>query len=364
MTEEELKEICENIQAANSSAIDAARKYQDTLAKPPQSLGVLEDIAIKLSGITGKIKNTIENRRIVVFAADNGVVLEGVSVTPQSVTLSQAINMTRYLTGMSSLAKHFGNQVEVVDVGIAANCPCDKVLNRKIAFGTKNLHKEPAMTKAQALKAIEIGMERAKKAKEDGIDILGCGEMGIGNTTTSSAVLAALTNLSVEEVTGRGGGLTDSAFENKKRIIKEALLLHKPDKNDVLDVLSKVGGFDIAAMCGFFLGAAKEKIPVVIDGFISIVAALCAYRLCPICVDYFFPSHGSFEIGYKTAAAEMGLKAFLQLSMRLGEGSGCPLAFEIIDAACAFTNEMATFEQAAINDDYLEEIRDKDSFTV
>ena len=192
--------------------------------------------------------------------------------------------------------------------------------------------------------------------------ILGAGEMGIGNTTTSAAVLAALTGLPVEAVTGRGGGMTDAGFLRKKQVITDALALHCPDKNDVLDVLCKVGGLDIAAMCGVFLGAARQRLPVVIDGFISVVAALCARRLCPAAGDYFFASHASHEVGYAAAVKELGLEPWLHLGMRLGEGSGCPIAFRVMEAACATAEGMATFEGAAIDDSYLDDIRGKDCF--
>ena len=192
---------------------------------------------------------------------------------------------------------------------------------------------------------------------------MGVGEMGIGNTTTASAVLSVLLDTYIEKVTGRGGGLTDTAFQKKKQVIERAIKINRPNKKDVTDVLSKVGGFDIAAMCGAFLGAAASKKPVVIDGFISVAAALCAARLCPDSVNYMIASHNSFEIGYVLAINELGLAPMLDLDMRLGEGSGCPLAFQIVDAACSIINKMATFEDADINDDYLEEIRQGDKFT-
>ena len=217
------------------------------------------------------------------------------------------------------------------------------------------------MTRQQAVQAILTGIELAA---DTDADVLGIGEMGIGNTTTSAAVLSVLLDADVEAVTGRGGGITDQSFLKKKLVVKTAIEVNQPDKNDVIDVLAKVGGFDIAAMCGGFIGAAATGRPVVIDGYISAVAALCAYRLCPNAVQYFVPSHASFEIGYKLAMEAMGLEPMFLLGMRLGEGSGCPLAFQILDAACAIINDMATFEQAGINDDYLEEIREGDKFTV
>nr|MCR4892624.1 nicotinate-nucleotide--dimethylbenzimidazole phosphoribosyltransferase [Lachnospiraceae bacterium] len=311
----------------------------------------------QLSGITGKLRNRISKKRIIVLCADNGVVEEGVSCTPQTVTASQAVNMTKHLTGMSSMAKHFGCEVEVVDVGICTPYDCPLILNRRIKNGTENLYKEPAMTRQEALDAIGAGIERAIAAGEDEVSVIGVGEMGIGNTTTSSAVLSVLTGLNAEQVTGRGGGLTDQDFQKKKDVIDGAIALHKPKPDDPVDVLSKVGGLDLAAMCGVFLGAAYKRIPVVIDGFISVVAALCAARLCPEVKDFLFPSHASKELGYQLAMNELGMNPYLLLNMRLGEGSGCPLAFEILDAACALMNGMATFDGAGINDEYLTEIR-------
>ena len=363
-TEQKLIEVINSVGELDREAMSACEKRQAQLAKPPGSLGKLEDLSVQLAGITGKVKNTVDKRRIIVMCADNGVFEEGVSSSPQSVTLSQTINLTKGITGCSCLAKHFGCEIAVCDVGVNAIINVPEVIDRKIAMGTKNIVKEPAMTRQQAVTAILTGVEMADIAAKDGMQIIGVGEMGICNTTTSSAVLAVLTGCTAEEVTGRGGGITDAAFEKKKQVINSAIKLHKPDKNDCVDVLSKVGGFDIAAMCGVFLGCAKNRIPVVVDGFISIVAALCAVRLCENVRGYLVPSHHSFEVGYKIAADELDFDAYLMLGMRLGEGSGCPIAFEIVDAACAVINTMATFEEAEINDDYLTEIRKTDSFTV
>ena len=350
-----------NIQPLDEAAMAKARERQAQLAKPPGSLGRLEELSIQLAGITGKVHNKIEKKHLLVFAADNGVVEEGVSSAPQSVTLMQTINLTRHKTGASTLCKHFGCEITVCDVGVNADIKEPKVLNRKIAYGTQNIVKGPAMTRAQAEQAILIGYELAKVTDAD---VMGIGEMGIGNTTTSSAVLSVLLDADVDAVTGRGGGITDQSFLKKKQVIKDAIAINNPNKNDVIDVLAKVGGFDIAAMCGAFIGCAAIRRPVVIDGFISAVAALCAYKLYPNAVQYFIPSHASYEIGYKLAMDAMNLQPLFLLGMRLGEGSGCPLAFEILDAACAIINDMATFDQAGIDDGYLDEIRQGDKFSV
>ena len=344
----------------DKTAMDAARLRQAQLAKPPGSLGRLEELSIQLAGITGKVRNQIKKKHLLVFAADNGVVSEGVSSAPQSVTLQQAINLTRAKTGASTLCKHFGCDITVCDVGVNADIKDTKVLNRKIAYGTQNIIQGPAMTREQAMQAIAIGIELAMETEAD---VIGIGEMGIGNTTTSSAVLSVLLDTDVDTVTGRGGGITDQSFQKKKQVIRTAIEINQPDKQDVVDVLSKVGGFDIAAMCGAFIGCAATHRPVVIDGFISAVAALCAYKLCPNAVHYFIPSHASYEIGYRLSMEAMELQPIFQLGMRLGEGSGCPLAFEVLRAACAIINDMATFDEAGINDDYLTEIRRGDKFT-
>ena len=349
------------IEPLDETAMTAARERQAQLAKPPGSLGRLEDLSVQLAGITGKVHNRIEKKHLLVFAADNGVVAEGVSSAPQSVTLMQTINLTRHKTGASTLCKHFGCEITVCDVGVNAEIKEPKVLNRKIAFGTGNILHGPAMTRQQCIKAIQTGFALAQ---ETDADVIGIGEMGIGNTTTSSAVLSVLLEADVEAVTGRGGGITDQSFLRKKQVIKDAIAINQPDKTDVIDVLAKVGGFDIAAMCGAFLGCAEKRCPVVIDGFISAVAALCAYKLCPEAVGYFIPSHASYEIGYRLAMDAMGLQPIFLLGMRLGEGSGCPLAFEVLRAACSIINDMATFDQAGIDDGYLDEIRQGDKFSV
>ena len=357
----ELQEVIRSVAPLDEAAMTKARERQAQLAKPPGSLGRLEELSIQLAGISGQVHNKIEKKHLLVFAADNGVVAEGVSSAPQSVTLMQTINLTRHKTGASTLCKHFGCEITVCDVGVNADIKEPKVLNKKIAYGTQNIVHGPAMTRQQAVQAILTGIELAQNTDAD---VLGIGEMGIGNTTTSSAVLAVLLDADVDTVTGRGGGITDASFLKKKQVIKTAIEVNQPNKNDMIDVLAKVGGFDLAAMCGAFIGAAATRRPVVIDGFISAVAALCAYQLCPNVRGYLIPSHASYEIGYRLAMDAMGLQPLFLLGMRLGEGSGCPLAFEVLSAACAILNDMATFDQAGIDDGYLDEIRKGDKFTV
>lgn len=358
--QKELDALVREVLPLDRSAMTAAEEYQARLAKPPGSLGRLEEISIQLAGITGHVHNALNKKQLLVFAADNGVVAEGVSSAPQSVTKQQTINLMRGKTGAAVLAKHFGCGLTVCDVGVNADIYESAVLNRKIAYGTQNICTGPAMTREQTLQAILTGAEIARTVDAD---VIGVGEMGIGNTTTSSAVLAVLLGADVEAVTGRGGGITEESFRKKKAVIRTAIEVNRPDRDDVVGVLSKVGGFDLAAMCGAFLGAAAARRPAVIDGLISAAAALCAVRLCPNVRGYLVPSHASFEIGCRLAMEAMDLRPLFDLGMRLGEGSGCPLAFQVLDAACAVINDMATFDEAGINDDYLDEIRRGDQFT-
>lgn len=358
--QKELDALVREALPLDRSAMTAAEEYQARLAKPPGSLGRLEEISIQLAGITGRVHNALNKKQLLVFAADNGVVAEGVSSAPQSVTKQQTINLMRGKTGAAVLAKHFGCGLTVCDVGVNADIYESTVLNRKIAYGTQNICTGPAMTREQTLQAILTGAEIARTVDAD---VIGVGEMGIGNTTTSSAVLAVLLGADVEAVTGRGGGITEESFRKKKAVIRTAIEVNRTDRDDVVGVLSKVGGFDLAAMCGAFLGAAAARRPAVIDGLISAAAALCAVRLCPNVRGYLVPSHASFEIGYRLAMEAMDLRPLFDLGMRLGEGSGCPLAFQVLDAACAVINDMATFDEAGINDDYLDEIRRGDQFT-
>ena len=358
--QKEVDALVREVLQLDCGAMTAAEEYQARLAKPPGSLGRLEEISIQLAGITGRVHNALNKKQLLVFAADNGVVAEGVSSAPQSVTKQQTINLMRGKTGAAVLAKHFGCGLTVCDVGVNADIYESAVLNRKIAYGTQNICTGPAMTREQTLQAILTGAEIARTVDAD---VIGAGEMGIGNTTTSSAVLAVLLGTDVEAVTGRGGGITEESFRKKKAVIRTAIEVNRPDRDDVVGVLSKVGGFDLAAMCGAFLGAAAARRPAVIDGLISAAAALCAVRLCPNVRGYLVPSHASFEIGYRLAMEAMDLRPLFDLGMRLGEGSGCPLAFQVLDAACAVINDMATFDEAGINDDYLDEIRRGDQFT-
>ncbi|CAM2964499.1 nicotinate-nucleotide--dimethylbenzimidazole phosphoribosyltransferase [Hathewaya histolytica] len=353
-----LKETLKNIEPAYEPWVKKAWERLDSLTKPIASLGELECIVAKMAGIKGKINNKINKKNIVIMCADNGVVEEGVSSCPQELTYIVSNNFTRGITGVNVLSDFAGSDITVVDVGIIKDVDNPKIINKKVRYSTDNMVKGPAMTREDVIKAIEAGIETVDKLVLEGYDLFGTGEMGIGNTTTSAAVASVLCDIDVELCTGKGSALTENAFDNKKDIIKKAIEINNPDKNDVIDVLSKVGGLDIAGLCGCFLGAAKNRMPIVIDGFIASAAALCAFRLNPNVKDFIFPSHLSAEPGADFIMKEMGLSPMLNLRMRLGEGTGCTLAFNIIEAGLHMINHMGTFEKAGIVTDYLVEMRD------
>ena len=359
-----LRNYLSQIKNLNADAMVKARARLDTLAKPPGSLGKLEDIAVRLAGISGDMFYDTGKRCVIIMSSDNGVVEEGVASAPQAVTYVQTENFARGLTGVAVIAKTFNTDLIVVDMGINAEISNPLVKNRKIRKSTWNIAKREAMTYDEALQALITGIETAIQAVKDGYMLLGAGEMGIGNTTTSAAVLCALTGIPVEHATGKGAGLKEEAYRHKVEVIRKALENNRPDLSDPVDVLAKVGGFDIAAMAGVFIGGAYMKVPVVIDGFISMVAALVASRLNPLVKEYMFASHASYEQGFTYAEQALGIEAPLNLNMRLGEGSGCPLMFAMIDAACAVIRDMGTFEQANIDEKYLDEIKDGDNFSV
>lgn len=373
-----LAELLSKIGKLDEIQMEEAKYRQDYLVKPPGSLGRLEDISVKIAGIYGKVKTPIEKFAIAIMCADNGVVEEGVASAPQSVTLAQTINFTRRLTGVGTMAKHFDIPLLVVDVGVAMDIPDylytdemldennaipRKIVNRRFSNGTRNLAKEDAMTREDAIRAILVGIDSAKAIKDSGADAFGVGEMGIGNTTSSSSVLCALTNLSPEDVVGRGGGLKDEGLQKKIDVVRNAAKRCIENNYDVIDVLASVGGYDICAMVGAFLGAGIYRIPVVVDGVISIVAALVAKELAPNVVNFMFASHKSKEVAYEKAMELLGLYPLFDLNMRLGEGSGCPIAFNILETASTIICDMATFEEGEINDDYMTEIRDKMLFS-
>jgi len=361
---ETLKNYLSSIKSLDTGAMAKAKARLDSLAKPPGSLGKLEDIAIKLAGISGKMNYDTGKRCVIIMSSDNGVVEEGVASAPQAVTCAQTLNFTKGLTGVGVIAKHFNADLIVVDVGVNADIDNTLVRNKKVRKSTWNIARREAMTYDEAVKAILIGIEIALEAVKEGYTLLGAGEMGIGNTTTSSAVLCALTGIAPEQATGKGAGLKEEAYRHKIEVIQKALDINKPEANDPIGVVAKVGGFDIAAMTGIFIGGAYTRTPVVIDGFISMVAALVASRLNPVINDFMFASHVSYEKGFAHAAIALGIEAPLNLNMRLGEGSGCPIMFAIIDTASAVIRDMGSFEQANIDENYLKEINEGDNFSV
>lgn len=354
-----LKSTIQSIAPANIEIKEATKEKWDGMVKPLGSLGTLEELAIKISGITGKIENKMDKKAIVVMASDNGVFEEGVTSTPQIITTLLTEGMVQGITGVATLGRFVGADIVTVDIGLNSDYSHEKVLNRKIAYGTKNFCKGPAMTYEEALQSIEIGIEIGDMLFKEGYDIIGTGELGMGNTTTSAAVLSVFSGLDVSITCGKGAGITEGQYENKKNTILKGIELNKPNKDDPIDVLAKVGGFDIGGMCGLYLSGAKNRIPVVIDGFISSAAALCAVKLNPLVKDYLIPSHLSDEPGAKYMLEQLELQPMLNMKMRLGEGSGCPLAFQIIDAAFYTQEHMGTFQQAMIDSSVLVDIREE-----
>ncbi|NJD03949.1 MAG: nicotinate-nucleotide--dimethylbenzimidazole phosphoribosyltransferase [Ruminiclostridium sp.] len=343
-----LQQALDSISGLHTDFIKKAQARLDNLTKPLGSLGRLEDIVKQIVGISGEVFPRVDKKMVVIMCADNGVLDEGVSSCPRAVTAAVTRNFLKGFTGINVLTGHAGAKICVVDVGVDDDLECDGIINCKIRKGTWNIARGPAMTREEAVKAIEAGIDIVGKLKEQGINLLGTGEMGIGNTTTSSAITAVLTGGPPEELVGRGAGLTREGLDNKISVVKKAIDLNKPDPDDPLDVLSKVGGFDIAGLVGCYIGAAVYRIPVLIDGFISAAAALVAIRMHSGIKDYVLPSHGSAEPGTKAVMKAVGFEPFLNLGMRLGEGTGAALAFHIIDAAFAAYTRMGTFGDANI----------------
>ena len=341
-----LEETMQKIRPVDAAAMAAAKQHWDGLGKPLGSLGRLEKALIQIAGIqrTGDVH--IDRKALVIMCADNGVVEEGVTQCGQEVTATVAENFLDEKSCVAIMCRRAGTKICPVDIGMAVDTP--RVEKRKIAYGTKNMAKEPAMTREQAVAAIEVGIAKAEELHAQGYEILATGEMGIGNTTTSSAMTAVYLGLDVETVTGRGAGLSSHGLQRKIHAIKQAIAVNQPDPEDPLDVLAKVGGLDIAGMCGLFLGGAAQQMPVVMDGFISQVAALTAVRLVPECADYILASHVSEEPGANILLRTLEKDACLTCGMRLGEGSGAVALFPILDFASDIYHKMSTFVQADI----------------
>ncbi len=341
-----LEETIQNIRPVDQAAMEVAKKHWGSLSKPLGSLGRLEDAITQIAGIqrTGAIH--IDRKALVVMCADNGVVEEGVTQCGQEVTATVAENFLDEKSCVAIMCRRAHTKLCPVDVGMAVDTP--RVEKRKTAYGTKNMAKGPAMTKAQAVAAIEAGIAKAEELKNLGYEMLATGEMGIGNTTTSSAMTAVYLGVDVETVTGRGAGLSTEGLQRKIQVIRQAIACNQPDADQPLDVLAKVGGFDIAGMCGVFLGGAALGMPVVMDGFISQVAALTAVRMAPACADYILASHVSGEPAAQLILKTLKKEAFLNCEMRLGEGSGAVALFPLLDFASDIYHKMSTFAQADV----------------
>lgn len=328
-----------------------AQARQDNLTKPQGSLGLLEELSVKVAGIQGLARPKIRDKVIVTMAGDHGVAAEGVSLFPQEVTAQMVYNFLRGGAGINVLARHVGVRVVVVDMGVATDLePHPKLLAKKVAHGTKNMAQGPAMNREEAIWTIEAGIEVVESELSRGMDIVGTGDMGIGNTTPSSAIVAALTGVPVADVTGRGTGIGNEQLAHKVEVIERALAVNRPDPADPLDVLAKVGGLEIGGIAGVILGAAAHRLPVVIDGFISGAGALIAAGLAPQVKDYLIAAHLSVESGHRLVLERLGLAPLLDLNLRLGEGTGAALGISLVEAAVKILDEMATFADAGVSE--------------
>ena len=344
-----LQETLNRIQPVDVELLESAQAKLDNKTKPLGSLGRLEEFARRVAAITGSLAPDTAKKVIFTFAGDHGVVEEGVSAFPKEVTPQMVFNFLRGGAGVNVLARHSGAEVRVVDVGVDFDFePTAGLIINKVSKGTRNFAKGPAMTRAEAIAALEVGIALADRAKAEGVAMLGTGDMGIGNTTPSSAIIAAISGKSVKEVTHRGTGINDTALSNKVRVIEAGLSVNKPDPRDPLDVLAKVGGLEIAGIAGLVLGAAANRLPVVVDGFISTAGALIASELNPHVRDYIFAAHESVEIGHRFMLEHIGADPILDLRLRLGEGTGAALAMGLIEAGVKILKEMATFDEAGV----------------
>lgn len=346
-----LTDTINNIRPLNEQAKAKAQERQDNLTKPQGSLGRLEELSIQLAGIQGKTIPRIKNKAIVVMAGDHGVVAEKVGNWPQEVTAQMVLNFLGGGAGINVISRQAGIRIAVVDMGVATNLDSNpQLLSRKVAPGTNNIALGPAMTIEQAVQAIETGIKVVNDEIAKGLDIVGTGDMGIGNTTPSSAICAVMTGRSVAEVTGRGTGIDDQQLAHKVEVINRALAVNRPDPKQPVEVLAKVGGFEIGGLAGVMLGAAANQIPVVIDGFISGAAALIATAMAPGLKDYLIAAHLSVEPGAQLLLKHLGLKPLLNLDMRLGEGTGAALAIFLSETSARIMAEMATFGEAGVSE--------------
>lgn len=348
---QKLNETIARIEKIDYSLADNTQRRLDSLTKPQGSLGRLEELAKRIVEITKKQNPAIKNKVIFTMASDHGVTEEGVSAYPKEVTLQMVYNFIRGGAGINVLARHIGARVVVIDMGVACDLePHPDLVIKKVNYGTKNMTKGEAMSREEAIKSIENGIEVFEEELKKGIDIIGTGDMGIGNTTASSAIASVITGRPVEELTGRGTGIDDETLSNKVEVIKRAISANKPKPKDAIDVLSKVGGFEIGGLTGVILAAAKNRVPVVIDGFISGAAALLAYQLAPQVKEYMIAAHSSVEKGHRVILDYIGLTPILDLELRLGEGTGAALGMNIVEAGVKILTEMATFQSAAVSE--------------
>ena len=342
--------IVDHIQSVDLNAGEEARRYLDTLTKPPGSLGALEELAIQLSAITGELKPSVTPPAVVVFAADHGVAAEGVSAFPQAVTAQMVANFANGGAAINVFARQIGAQVEIVDVGVASPLTLPGVTSARVRQGTANMVVEDAMQFDQGIAAIDVGVAAVNRAKRAGAKCLIVGEMGIANTTASSAMLAVLTGESVASVVGAGTGINPQQQAHKVAVIERAIAARSANAQAPLEVLGKLGGLEIAAMTGAYLAAAAQRLPAIVDGFIATVAALTACRICPAGRGYLIFGHRSQEPGHDVALKALEAKPLLDMGMRLGEGSGAALAYPLLQTATAMVAEMATFTDAGVSD--------------
>jgi nicotinate-nucleotide--dimethylbenzimidazole phosphoribosyltransferase len=343
-------ETLKKIKPLDSAAMQKAKLRQDDLTKPTGALGRLEDLSIQLAGISGQERPSVARKAVIVMAADHGVAAEGTSAYPQEVTVQMLENIAAGGAAIDVLSRQYGVKVIAVDIGVKGDTSAFKnVTHKKVAPGTKSMSRGPAMTQEEAVKALETGIELVNAEVKNGLDIVGTGEMGIGNTTASAAICSVMTGKSVAEVTGRGTGIDDKGLKHKIEIIEKAIALNKPDKKQALDVLAKVGGLEIAGLAGVMLGAAANRIPVMVDGYISGAAALIAVGICPQSKDFMVAGHVSVEPGHKYCLEHLGLQPLINLNLRLGEGTGGVIGMSLCEAACRILNEMATFSEAGVS---------------
>lgn len=348
---EKLELIAGKVESPDEKYFDLAQQKLDNLTKPVGSLGRLEELARQIAGITGNICPVLDKKCIFTMAADHGVVAEGISAYPSEVTPQMVYNFLSGGAAINVLSKHVGAEVIVVDMGVACDLKKnDALIVKKIGYGTRNMAKGPAMTLEEAAASVMAGIEIVQEYAGKGVKIIGTGDMGIGNTTSSSAIVSVIAGVDAEMVTGYGTGLDDKGLLHKIKVIEKSISINDPDPNNGLDILSKIGGFEIGGIAGLIIGSAYMKIPVVIDGFISGAGAMIAEKICPKSREYMIASHQSVEKGHRIMMDALGIKPLFNLDMRLGEGTGAALGISLAEASVKVLNEMATFKEAGVSE--------------